>query len=367
MLALVFGCSRPAPPSAPSAAARGTGELAAPAPVPRAPRLSWDLPQPQGHDLHAVTAGAQGVFAAGDAGTILRRDNGQWRPEASGTRADLFALHAMQSDGSVWAAGASGTLLRRSPGGSWERVATNTPATLRALFSCTSKRQPAAGLDAARPPSESLLAVGSAGTLLRIDAGRVAPLLPGELPKERDYTGIWGTSCEDLFIAERSGIWHIDGRSFSLASSTDEEPVRHIIGSSSGLVLAAGDKGRAMMLKQDDWHSSGDELIVNAFAGSGLGPFARVGERGAIEVTMIQPEQHQLNWEPLASQTVRDLSAAAFAGPRELYAVGQGGVILRWNGKQVIREQLALTELALLGVARFGDSLIAVGEEGTIL
>ncbi len=71
------------------------------------------------------------VYAVGDGGTIVRRGtHGTWRPEASGTTRDLYAVFA--ADDRVLAAGDGGTLLERRAE-TWRVVRTHTTADLRAI------------------------------------------------------------------------------------------------------------------------------------------------------------------------------------------------------------------------------------------
>jgi hypothetical protein len=61
--------------------------------------------------LHAVwAASADDVFAVGDAGTILRRVNGDWVVLDSGTTTDLRGLWGTSAS-DVWATGVDGTIL----------------------------------------------------------------------------------------------------------------------------------------------------------------------------------------------------------------------------------------------------------------
>jgi hypothetical protein len=72
--------------------------------------------------LHAVAAvSASDVFAVGNSGTILRRVNGSWIPQASGTTSDLRGVWAASSS-DVWAAGVGGTVLHFN-GTDWSTVA----------------------------------------------------------------------------------------------------------------------------------------------------------------------------------------------------------------------------------------------------
>ena len=79
--------------------------------------------------LTGDTLGNSDLIAVGDAGTVLRRSpDGTWVPEPVPTTADLYAI---TGDGSVlYAVGDHGTLLQRDQG-VWRAIATYTTADLR--------------------------------------------------------------------------------------------------------------------------------------------------------------------------------------------------------------------------------------------
>lgn len=71
------------------------------------------------HDVWA--AGANDVFAVGDNGVILRRQNNEWLTMASGTTQSLRGVHGTSAS-NVWAVGLNGTVLHYD-GAAWSTVA----------------------------------------------------------------------------------------------------------------------------------------------------------------------------------------------------------------------------------------------------
>jgi len=71
------------------------------------------------HDVWA--ASAADVFAVGDNGTILRRQNSEWITMASGTTQSLRGVHGTSAS-NVWAVGMGGAVLRYN-GVAWSTVA----------------------------------------------------------------------------------------------------------------------------------------------------------------------------------------------------------------------------------------------------
>lgn len=92
--------------------------------IPACPVNQWCVePSPvAGKLMHAVWAvNANDVFAVGDGGTILRRQNGNaWVQMASGSTANLRGLWAASSS-DVWATGVGGTILHFN-GAAWSAV-----------------------------------------------------------------------------------------------------------------------------------------------------------------------------------------------------------------------------------------------------
>src|SRR5215208_6583584 len=76
---------------------------------------SWGNPTPQGNTLVAIDFVQGRGFAAGDAGTVLRTDDGgsTWTGLATGTSADLKRLQVLDPD-TLTVLGGEGCVLRRS-------------------------------------------------------------------------------------------------------------------------------------------------------------------------------------------------------------------------------------------------------------
>jgi hypothetical protein len=138
LLALACGCTVADPNAARDPEESEVSSLST---IAACPTGQWCVETPndmtRGPRLHAVSAvDASDVFAVGDNGTILRRqDDTEWIAMASGTNANLRSVWAISSS-DVWAGGPSGTLLHFD-GTSWSSVGAPMP-TVDAIWGSSS-------------------------------------------------------------------------------------------------------------------------------------------------------------------------------------------------------------------------------------
>jgi hypothetical protein len=173
-------------------------------------------------DLFAVAAAKEVALAVGDGGTILRRIDGVWTAQASGTEAALRGVDVTGS-GVALAVGDGGTILRSADAGvTWSAVDAGVTAGLAAVRCRKDGTCVAVGddtllvsLDAGAtwatpgdaPPepgalravgidawtSHSFIAVGLAGAIVISDDGRTWTGVPGSTT---DYAAVTGSGSD---------------------------------------------------------------------------------------------------------------------------------------------------------------------------
>jgi len=116
------------------------------------------LTSPSKETLRAVSGNAREVYAVGDGGTILRReDDGAFVAEKAPTRQNLLGIWVAKKRGVAFAVGEHGTLIQRDAKG-WRTIPTATKSRLNAIWGENPKR---------------VLIVGAAGKTLRFDGVKV--------------------------------------------------------------------------------------------------------------------------------------------------------------------------------------------------
>ncbi|HET6463389.1 MAG TPA: hypothetical protein VFH33_06270 [Candidatus Krumholzibacteria bacterium] len=140
-------------------------------------------------DLWSVPG--EDVFAVGDGGTILRYKDKVWTPMTSGVTANLHAVWGTSTQ-NVYAVGDGGTVLRYS-GLSWQELDPGTERDLLGVW-----------VD----PGGSVAVVGRNGTFLTHTSDWKA--IP--LPAAGDLVDVWGTSFGDLHLVSASSLFHLGVR-----------------------------------------------------------------------------------------------------------------------------------------------------------
>lgn len=262
-------------------------------------------------------AHAENVIVVGGQGTMLHYDGQRWSPVNTPTQHDLMGIWGIPG-GRIFAVGAGGTLLGHDPavGPGWSLLASGTSSDLIGIHGNS---------------ADNILTVGINGTVLRLgEAGWTAMDLQGN---QAAVHHLWGTGLDCIHAVDHSGqIWRYDGNQDWRWAATNPPGEWSAIGSIHGLacdqhVFAVGT--RSLRYLDGTW------------------------------TEMSMPEGAYIS-----------LRSVWVAGPDAVFAVGQGGVILHYDGNQELRwkQMHSGTDALLTGVwGTSASNVFAVGNRGTIL
>ncbi|HEX5746464.1 MAG TPA: hypothetical protein VFZ09_09480 [Archangium sp.] len=351
LLTWTNGCKReepPAPdiekaPACPTAAELDA--LPLPAAVPTTGTGScrdgwcWVSHEPQGHHLHAVWAHPTGgVWMAGQAGTVLHQaPQGQWTWQSTPTSqtlrgiwgaspADLWAVGdagtLLHFDGSawtavpapgdavdllsvegassheVWAAGKSGRLLRWN-GSAWALVPSGTSANLRGVSVLSA--------------DDVWVGVEDAGLLRCTPTGCAAQAVPSEVAATTTPVGMWERNSGRwvTFGAQPESYFWKDG-----AWSEERIPPPPSSGISTYSGLWVGGANDAWVFVYQTWAPSMASKQILHWDGS----------------TWTTLEEPRTDTSTRRTSSLWNVHTTGGSGPSDLWAVGDEGAILRWDG-----------------------------------
>ena len=333
-------------------------------------------------ELWGVARHANGFVAVGQDGVILEsRDGDAWHEVASGTDAGLFDV-ACRADGRCAAVGTGGTILLRE-GDTWEPAVGSTPRNLFAVEATE---------------AGAFLVVGDAGTLLVGDGLRFEPA-PIRGPREnlRAFAGRGGLRAiggwSSLVLAN-APTWEpvlFGSRLFAVHAPADGPAIAvgaggvalergidgawrtlplpaaatlyGIDGPSARDRLAVGDSGTVLQFRAGTWQPVGAprQDLLRAVWYDGRRAMV-VGSDGAALV------REQGGWRTVptgTTATFRDLDGRAW---EDLWAVGDSGVVRRFDGARWTRVATPVESVTLRGVhARRGREVWIVGDAGTVV
>ena len=280
------------------------------------------------------------VFAVGSGGTILRYDGTSWSPMSSGSTATLKGVWGT-SNSDVYAVGTEHSVFQgmilHYDGVAWSPVVANSRYDFWGVWGSSGNDVFAVGLDYEKHAGVVLHYDGTSWSPTNIDSGYE--------PK-----AVWGVSGSDVFAVGVDGIRHFDGFSWTLMGSLSEDLFINVRGTSGDDVFATGGilgeclhfdgrswarTGGARAACMTPWGASTDygtaELLMDFWGTSGNEVYA-VGENGTIL------RYDGAAWSPLASgSTGLYLYGVWSASHKDVYAVGDDygihtGMILHYDG-----------------------------------
>lgn len=312
------------------------------------------------------------AWAVGDRGTILHYDGQGWSAETSGTRAHLRSVIAL-ADGRVMASGGNGTVLIRSPQGEW------TPLSCPVGSNFTASAQLEDGLVLLAGGRYFVDPGGFRGDLVLFDGESFVKLFEGmEFSRFRAV----GTVREGIITLGDAGQVHLirNKRIDRVASGTAHDLL--------GLVKVPG--GEALVVGDFGVVLAGDSTALASFAppvqrdaeaanwsrmdsGTDRQLWGLWHDREADRLYACGEEGTVLcldrgKWErlpPVGELGIHDLARAPDGG---LLAVGQLGEIHHFDGHGWTRQFDLHMDITLLSIWSDGaGSLFAAGDEGLVL
>jgi hypothetical protein len=298
----------------------------------------------------AFRLGSDDVCFVGAHGEILRWNAGSWERIASGGTANRLAISAAAAD-DVWIVGDETLHLGRD---GWAQ----TPAgTDRALY----------GLSYAA--TSGGWAVGTAGTILRMDRSDAGSWSAMESPSTRWLHAVW--------MSGNAAGWIVGGGGTALAllNGTAWQPIAtggitvdllDVWGSAVDDVWAVGQGGTIL-----HWRTSSWALVSNGVDGGITNELRGVWGSGAKDVWAVGAAGTILHydgmaWSMSASGEAYTLNDVWGSSATNVFAVGTGGTIVHWDGSSWKR-QASGTDNSLNSVQGMDGRVWAAGENNTVL
>lgn len=324
--------------------------------------------------LFDVAGDADGnVWTVGDDGQILALEDGRWVREESGTSAHLRAL-APLSDERVIAAGADGTVLLRSAAGAWQELDCPVRSNFQAAVALDGDQVLLAG---GRYFADSN---GFRGDLVRWRDGRFEPLEGGG-PFSR-FRALAAYRDGALAVGDKGQIHFVHGHRIDRLESGTGHDLLGIVPLPSGEALAVGDFGTVLTARPDFhealaapsaargeaaplWErteSGSDRQLWGLWHDPRDGALYACGEEG----TLLHWSDER--WERLPPAGAIGLHCLCDAPDGGILAAGQLGEIHHFDGA-VWRKQFDLhVDVTILSLWSDGaGQAFAVGDEGLIL
>lgn len=280
--------------------------------------------------------------------------SGPWTLTTSGTTSDLYAVWG-SSDADVWAAGADGTILHWN-GLRWAATPSGVTTRFTGLWSVGADAAFAVGIDA-----------DGNGTLLRWDGTRWGSAQP-PMRMRAPLRAVWGRGVNDVWLVGGAndnpepaiwrwdgGIWRPDGVAMPRAVALTA------VGGNASDVYA---HGPAPLRRA----GGGWALTPMPPSGTTFGAAFCVSPQGTVWVGGTSPVVLRLDGSAWTSVTLPIAVAPRHlfcANGTDVWAIGGGGRVARWDGARWSTEEAARSELNALWQSP-GGQVWAVGARGIV-
>lgn len=323
-------------------------------------RFCWQNPLPQGDLLRAVWQDPSGpAWTVGEQGTVLRCSGYSCAAMVTNTNQNLWSVWAQTND-AIWVVGDSGTLLKCSE--STRSCSSVSAGTTAALY------------DVWIDGSGTVFAVGERGTVTTCKVGQSA-CTSTQLPTTRDLNFIWGRDLvagASIWIAGDGGtVFQGDGvAAWKPLPTNTNFNLRSLSGDSSGRVTVVGDAGTVLLCVEAPVPSCTAPPPL-----SGLEDLSSVWQRATGEFWAVGALGTVLNCPPPGGGacTIIPMTGIDFlwdvteTKSGDIIIVGDSGTVFQCRDKKCTLVASGLTGSLLSLSMPYQDELWAVGEGGAML
>ncbi len=336
--------------------------------------------------LFSITGNAAGVlFATGD-GVALRFTNGVWVDQSVPYRT-RFGSNWIDESSRLWVGGQRGLLMTTTAPNVWSTLSL-TPDLLDVWSSSATHAITVGELGfifhyngaewtrRVAPTLERLNTVWAASSTLAFAAGDNGVLIrwngtawtEQDSPTSDHIYAMWGASPNAVWAVSDGGeilFWNGTAWTVALAQS---EPLYGIHGDSEQSVYAVGLSGTVLYWNGNTWNrrDAGTNNVLVGVWGEDATHAVAVGARDFSSGVTLR---YNGTWSEVSVGTSRILSAVWGVVPFDLYAVGDLGAIVRYNGTSWSTMTSGTTEFlwAVTGAPDASGAGFAVGLNGVML
>lgn len=179
-----------------------------------------------------------------------------------------------------------------------------------------------------------------------------------------------------------SAVWERRDQSWSgpIRTVRDATVVTDVYAAREDEIFAVGPNGLIMRRQGEEWTREAapeardlngvwaQEITARVARLDGLPVVAMaVGEKGAAFLRRPKAESREGEWEVTETRTPQRLNAVTGNGRKNIIAVGERGIVLRWTGTGWQRERTNVTTALNDVQMTLGGSAVAVGQNGVVL
>lgn len=334
----------------------------------RYPGPDWELEGAQSkatsNTLTAIwVVDADDAWAVGDGGVTLHYDGDQWESVDNPTGADLRDVWASDSN-DVWAVGTGGEILHYD-GNDWASLDTPADEDLYGLWG--------SGPDDIWVVGADVVSLQETGGIFHYDGQNWTAV---DNPADHPLLSVWGSGPDDIWAVEGDGgeeVIHFDGQQWEVAAVPEGYDWHDVWGTAADDIWMVADSGTIMHYDGASWSEfgEGDGVPYNATA--------RIWGTSSSDLWVtgfnVSWSDHYddfyhydgSDWDYFDGVPVPErLNAVMGAAPDDLWAVGEDGAILHFDGS-LWRWNDGLTPLDLEVVwGRAADDVWALGEDAQI-